>query len=257
MIEIQADTSALEAAMSEFHAATRKAMPEIIREQGAILVGHMIALTPPARRSGANMADNGGVALDAKKQGESSIAADIAKIFPTTKLKSEAAHAAVQAGFVWQVGRGQKMEVREFAETVEHLASVHRYARNPKTGRTRKIGGVGMALTRKNVLAQYIRQQKQRVGILAAGWLNAGRELRTAGRNMPAWIKRHGARPGGAQRFGAGVNVGVRIFNSQTWFPGNMDTRVRLALDRRERGLRKAMEAILERRAAAANKRIS
>lgn len=257
MIELEADTSALQAAMAEYHAELGKSMPELMRAQGAILVAHMIALTPPARKTGANMSDTGGIELEAKKRGEASVAADIERIFPTTKLKPAAAHAMIANGFEWQVGRGQKMQVREFAETVEHLASVHRYARNPRSGRTRKLGGIGMALTRRPILNQYIRLAKQRVGLLAAGWLAAGRELKTASRHMPAWIKRHGERPGGAQRFGSAANVGVRIYNSQPWFPGNMDARVQIALDRRERGLRKEMAAILARRAERANKRIS
>ena len=51
--------------------------------------------------------------------------------------------------------------------------------------------------------------------------------------------------------------ISIRIFNSQTWFPGDMQRRVADALRRREAGLRKAMEAVLERRAKAAQSRMN
>jgi hypothetical protein len=256
MIEIKADTTALQEAMAEYHSEFRKSMPELMRAQGAILVAHMIALTPPARRTGANMNDTGGVSLDAKKRGEAVIAADIAKVFPVTKLKPAAVREAINAGFEWRIGNSHKAVVRDYAETLEHAKSAHRYSRNPKSGRTRKIGGIGMAITTRPVLRQLIKDAQRRVGLLAAGWLTAGRELKTAARNMPAWIKRHGEKPGGAQRTGDGIRSTVRIFNRQSWFPGNMDARTQLALDRRAKGLRKEMAALIERRTAKANAKL-
>jgi hypothetical protein len=53
----------------------------------------------------------------------------------------------------------------------------------------------------------------------------------------------------------SGPGISIRIFNAQTWFPQGMEARVALAVQRREYGLKKAMEAVLERRAKAAEKR--
>jgi hypothetical protein len=53
-----------------------------------------------------------------------------------------------------------------------------------------------------------------------------------------------------------GPRVRIQIYNTQTWFPQGMETRVRIAVARREAGLQKAMEAVLKRRAAAAEKRM-
>lgn len=255
MIEIRVDTRRLESALSEYANLARKDLGAVVKQQAGILVGHVIALTPPGGRKGEAMTDSGGVSMAAKKRGEANIASDIAKIFPTSNLPIAALQGMVEQGFEWQVGRGQKATVREVAESVEDLRRVHQFARNPKTGRTRKMNGIGMAVTRKAVLRQYIRQEIAKTGKLSAGWLNAGIELRTAPRAMPAWIRRHGNRPGGADVSDRGGRVGIRIFNSQVWFPGNMSTRVALAVARRERGLQKACEAILEKRARAAERR--
>lgn len=257
MIDIQVDTSRLEAAMVEFATAGRKELVDVVRQQAGMLVGHVIALTPPGGSAGQSMSDDsGGITLAAKKRGEASIAADIAKIFPTSTLPTKTLDAMVANGYEFQTGKGHKDTVREVAESVDDLRRIHKFARNPKTGRTRKMKGGGMAITRKAVLRQYIRQEMAKVGKLNAGWLNAANELKTASRNVPAWIKRHGSRPGGVDVSERGYRVGIRIFNSQTWFPGNMESRVAIAVNRRERGLIKATEAILERRAKAAERRM-
>lgn len=256
MIDVQVDTGNLEAAIAEFATAARKDLGDVYRQQAGILVGHVIAITPPGGKGGEAFSDSGGISLAAKKRGEAVIAADIARIFPTSKVKHDALVGMVNAGFEFQTGKGHKDTVREVAETAEDLARIHQFARNPRTGRTRKMKGIGMAITRANVRKQYIRQEMAKVGKLNAGWINAARELKTASRAVPAWITRHGAGRGGADVSERGGKIGVRIFNSEIWFPQGMESRVRLAVARRENGLMKAMEAILERRARAAERRM-
>jgi hypothetical protein len=146
--------------------------------------------------------------------------------------------------------------VRDVAESASELRMIHQFARNPRTGRTRKMRGVGMAITRKAVLRQYIKQEIKKTGLLNAGWIRAASDLKTASRAVPAWIKRHGARPGGSSIRDTGGKIGIRIYNTQAWFPSGMDARVRIAVSRRERGLIKALEAVLERKARAAERRM-
>lgn len=256
MIDTQVNTSNLEAAIEEFATLTRKDLTEVYRQQAGILVGHVIAITPPGGKGGEAFTDSGGIALDAKKRGEATIAADITRLFPTSKLKHETLVGMVNAGFEFQTGKGHKDIVRDIAETTEDLARIHKFARNPRTGRTRKMKGIGMAITRKGILKQYIRQEMAKVGKLNAGWINAARELKTAGRAVPAWITRHGAGRGGANVTERAGKVGITLFNSEIWFPNGMEARVALAVARRENGLKKAMEAVLERRAKAAEKRM-
>lgn len=257
MITAKVDTSNLEGAIAEFAQLTRADLGEVSKKQAGILVGHVIAITPPGGKSGEAFTDSGGIALSAKKRGEATIASDIAKLFPTSNLPHDRLVAMVADGFEFQTGKGHKDTVRDIAESVDDLERVHQFARNPRTGRTRKMKGIGMAVTRKNVLRQYIRREMAKVGKLNSGWIAAGTELRTASRNIPAWIKRHGSSAGGADISNRGGRISIRIFNTLTWFPQGMEARVALAVRRREAGVRKAMEAVLERRATAAERRMN
>ena len=237
MINVKVDTSRLQSAMAEFAKLTRQDLSEVTRKQAAILVGHVIAITPPGASKGQAMNDTGGIALDAKKRGENAIAADIAKLFPTSKEPHDRLVGMVNSGFMWQVGKGRKTRVRDVAESIEQIALVHKYARNPATGRTRIIGGINMAVTRAPLLKAYIRQEIKKVGLLNAGWISAARELKTAGRALPAWITRHGAQGGGSDISDFGQRIAIRIFNNQPWFPNGMDARVNYALAYREKGI--------------------
>lgn len=254
MIDINLDTSNLERAITEFCGVTRKDCGEVTKQQAGMLVGHVIAITPPGSGR-ASLSDGSGIPLAAKKSGEAMIAGDIAKIFPTTRLSPARIDALIAARHMWEGPNGAKLYTWRKANTMADMAIVHREARNPKSGRTRAMGGRFTALVRPALLKQYIKQQQARVGLLNAGWIAAATQLRTAARNVPAWIKRHGRQPGGASIRDSGPMISIRIFNSQTWFPGDMSRRVAAALIRREAGLRKAIEAVLARNAARANRR--
>lgn len=256
MLEIKVDTSGLESAMKEFSRLCAKDLSDVVKQQAGILVGHVIALTPPGGKNGQAITDNGGISLAAKKRGESRIAADIASIFPTTRLPEGQIDALIANRFEWEMPSGRKYATYLKANSLADLALVHRKARNPRSGRTRAMGGHFTAITRPALLKAYIAQEIKKVGKLNAGWINAARELRTASRNVPAWITRHGAASGGSNITGGQYSTIVTIFNNQTWFPGDMSARVKIAVDRRERGLRTAMASIVEKRAKAAEKRM-
>jgi hypothetical protein len=257
MIDVKVDTTNLEAALAEFAKITRKDLGEVTKQQAGILVGHVIAITPPGYS--ALISDSGGISLAAKKAGESRMAADISKVFVTTTLPQPVIERLINdRDFLWENPQsgGRKVMVYRRANSLADLAVVHKGARNPRNGRTRQAGGGLMAIARPALVKQYIRESMKKVGLLNAGWLNAARELKTASRAVPAWIKRHGPQSGGATVRDSGARVGIMIYNWQAWFPDSMTGRVALAVQRRENGLRKAMEAILERRAAAAQKKM-
>lgn len=254
MIDVMVDTSNLETAIAEFATLTRKDLTEVTKQQAGILVGHVIALTPPG--NGAGVSDTGGISLAAKKSGEQRMAADIAKIFPTTRLAPAAIDALIANRHEWEGPNGTKLLTHRRANTLSEMKTVHQEARNPRSGRTRAMGGRFTAIVRPALLKQYIRQEIAKVGMLNAGWLAAATELKTASRNVPAWIKRHGNRPGGAYVSDQGPRISIMIYNSQAWFPQSMEARVALAIQRREYGLKKAMEAVLERRTQAAERRM-
>jgi hypothetical protein len=73
---------------------------------------------------------------------------------------------------------------------------------------------------------------------------------------VPAWITRHGAGPGGANISQPTGEGNITIYNQQAWFPGNMEGRVRDSIRRRENGIQKATQSILDRRARAAEARM-
>lgn len=256
MLDMQVNTRRLELALDEFAQLSRRDLRDVMRQQAGIIVGHVIAVTPPGAAKGQAMTEQGGIAISAKKRGESVIAADIARIFPTTRLNEDAAKELVSQGFEWRVGRGQRAIVRKTAFSVAELETIHRQARSRSTGRTRKGKGANMALTRKAILRQFIREKQKSVGKLNSGWLAAARELKTSSRAVPAWIRRHGVGPGGTDTSDRRGDVTVTVFNGQDWFPGNMDARLDLAIKRRERGIRKAIEAMLERNARRATRRM-
>ena len=108
MIDVKINTSNLEKAISEFASLTRKDLGEVYRQQAGILVGHVIAITPPGGKGGEAFTDSGGISLEAKKRGEAAIAEDISKLFPTSKLRHEALVGMVNAGFEFQTGKGHK-----------------------------------------------------------------------------------------------------------------------------------------------------
>lgn len=254
MITLEVDTSELEKAIAEFAAMTKKDLVEITRHQASIMVGHMIEITPPG---GKQKLTSNGIPMKAKAAGEGKLAADIARIFPSTTISEPMAKGLIKAGFEWKLSDGSRREVGQTAFSEAELARVHRAARSKKTGRALKgTGGVNMAVTKASVLRAYIAKQIKRVGLLNAGWIAAAAKLKTSAGQVPQWIRRHGAKPGGATQAKTKDAVTVTIFNSQAWFPGDMAPRIKDAIRRRENGLRKAIEAITTRRANAATRRM-
>lgn len=256
MIDIQIDTANLNRAIRELVMESRGDLEKETRKQAAIIVGQLIAATPPADAKGAAMNDDGGITIAAKKQGEARIAADIASLFPVTNRKKEIAMAMSANGFQWGTGRGRKI-ITQFAETEAEMERIHRASRSQSTGRVRTGStGQNMALTRSAVRRAFIKSKQKQVGRLSAGWLNAARELRTAKRSTPAWITRHGSQPGGADESRTIGGIVVRVFNSMPYFPGDMSKRVQRAVFRRERAMKKAVQAVIARRVAKANARM-
>lgn len=252
MLEIKIDTRRLNAAMQRMAEATKKDLAAVVRQQSGIIVGHLIALTPPGAARGQSMTDTGGIDNAAKKHGEASIAADIAVLFPTTKLASKKIEAMMEAGFQFGTGRGRKI-VRDFAESESDLARIHSASRSAngrvRTGST----GQNMALTRSAIRRAYIKKQQQKVGLLNAGWLPAANELKTAARATPAWIRRHGSKAGGVSFVKTTQGLTITVSNRQNYFPKNMDARIQRAVFRRGDGLRKALFEMTERNARKAN----
>jgi len=254
MIDIQVDTSRLEAAIAEFAAASGKDLEAAFRQAGGTMVGQLIGVTPPAHKE--TLSEAGGVTLAAKKAGEARVASDIAKIFPTSSIKEENMRGMVESGYKWVAANGRRYAVAQVALSAGQLKQLHRQARNPRTGRTNAANGANMAVTRSAIRRAYIKGEIKKVGLLSAGWINAARELKTGSRYVPAWIKRHRPGPGGADVRNRGGKIHIRIYNSNRWFAGNWNRRLEYVVSRTEKAMTKAAVAILERKARAAERRM-
>jgi len=255
MIDIDVDTTALEAAIAEFSKVGKKELSEAMRQAGGTMVGQLIGVTPPSHQK--TLTANGGAANSAKIAGEKRLAGDILKLFPVTKKKAAEVLGMVESKFKWTGENGRKQPVSEAAFSEGELARIHQKARSRKTGRTNAGYGANMAITRAALRKEYIKRETRKVGKLSAGWLKAAQELKTPPRYLPAWIKRHGAGPGGATVRDSGGIVSIRIFNSNSWFGPGWERRMSYVVSRTEKALTKAATAILERRAKAANARMN
>ena len=249
MITGKLDTSRLNNLMAVFAKETKKSMDEVVEDQSAIIVGHLIAITPPGKAKGQNLTKNGGIAKSAKKLGEATMKADINSLFPTTRLQSHVVWGMIEDGFRWGTGRGAK-KIGEYAESVADLKRVHRKSRSRRTGRVR-TGTIGqnMALTKASIRNAYIKEKIKNVGVLNAGWLRAANDLGTSKRAVPAWIRRHGNKPGGVQRRKSKTGLSITVRNHMWYFPKNMEARMNAAAYRRQIGLEKAIEAMLYKKA--------
>lgn len=253
MFTAEIDTSQLNILISQFAKESRKGTDEIIMKQTAIIVGHLIAMTPPGKSKGRNLTKKGGIANSAKKLGESSIKADIHSLFIKTKEKPEKIRGMIKNGFRWGTGRGAK-RIPEYADSVADLKRIHNKARSGTTGRV-KTGSVGqnMALVRASIMNEFIKTQIKKVGILNAGWLRAARMLGTVKRATPAWITRHGPRNGDVTLKNRRFGLAVTVSNNMSYFPKNMESRIKQAVRYREIGLKIALNKMLERKAKKIN----
>jgi len=256
MITAEVNTTRLNLLMSQFAKESKKGLNEVVEQQSGIIVGHLIAMTPPGKWKGQNLTDRGGIATSAKKLGEATIKADIASLFPTTRLKPEKVKGMIESGYKWGTGRGAK-KIPNYAESVADLQRYHARARSKATGRI-KTGSTGqnMAMTRAAIRSEFMRMQVKRVGILNAGWLRAGKRLKTAKRAMPAWITRHGDKPGDVVFRETEHGLSIVVANRMDYFPRNIEGRIQRAVYRRAAGLEKALEAMLKRKADKINRRM-
>lgn len=255
MFTTNVDTSGLNEALNLFAKEARKGMNDVLPKEVGIMVGHMIALTPPAAGRGQAMSDSGGITTEAKKRGEASVKADIATLFPTTRLKPERVYGMIENGFEWGTGRGKKI-IRDYAESISDLERIHNFARSPKTGRVRTgQTGANMALVKSTLRTRYMKQKAKNVGRLNAGWLKAANKLKTSKRATPAWIRRHGEQAGGVQFRTSKSGLTITVSNRMRYMPRDMEKRTARAINRRIYGLTKALEAMVARKAKMAERR--
>jgi hypothetical protein len=256
MFTIETETKNLNEAMSLFAKETKKGIEDVIEQQTGMIVGHLIAMTPPGASKGQAMGKTGAITNVAKKRGEGRIKADIATLFPTTATREPKAWGMIENGHLWKTSMGPR-KVLEYASSLHDLRRVHQFARSRKTGRVRTgLNAQNMALTTKALRNAYAKQKIKNVGMLNAGWLRAAEKVKTAKRSLPVWITRHHKKPGDAIYKRSRHGLAITVSNRMPYFPRDIDARMQRAVERRERGIAKKLKEMAERKAKRANQRM-
>lgn len=256
MIYAEVDTSKLERVIDDFVIHSGKEMSEVVKQQAGQMVGHLIALTPPSKTRGVSLSKTGGITNAAKKIGEKAIRADIASLFPTTRMNREKVERMIENGYRWGTGRGAK-QIPRYAGSVSELRRIHKESRSPSTGRVR-VGSTGqrMAITTAALRREFAKEQIKTVGKLNAGWVRAAEELKTAKRAVPVWIRRHKGMPGSVQYLRKKNGLGIIVSNRMDYMPRDIRRRYQTAIDIRTRMLTKNLKLLMERNTKKANRKL-
>lgn len=266
LIRLTVDGTRFQSALAKFSAFQNKSGQQILFEQAKLFVRDVIAITPPAQ---------GKANAEAKRRGETAIAADLARIFTSgsqdfirrfiefnggPELKEDFGHRnAAALGFVYTraLKRGEMEQWHQ--------------DRRRKDGRVRHIGGgsgtnkesayrmttglrkadlraLDVGLVDKSSYAWFKRETQKRVGLLAGGWNAAAQKLNY---RAPAWVRRHGTDRGLVEiTMGNGVFV-IRVTNAVRFVENvrGLQGRVQRALNYRAKQMEKQLPA-LEAKAA-------
>ena len=255
MFVTQVDTTKFNKVMRAFAKESRKGLDEVVEARSSIIVGNLIAVTPPAEARGRAMGDKGQITPEARKRGENNIKADIAKLFPTSGAKEEKIMAMIKRGDKFKTTSIPRV-IPNFARNIGELKKFHKEARSLKTGRVRTEYGKKMAVTRKGLRTAYTKEVIKNVGILNAGWMRAAKRLKTSKRRTPAWITRHGDQPGSVDFRHSKSGLTIYVSNRMSYYPKDKEMRLKKALEREEYAMTKALEAMIERKAKRASQKM-
>jgi hypothetical protein len=261
------DASRFNRALTAFARYSRKGGQEILLDQARNFVRRVVALTPPAR---------GKANADARRRGEATITADLARIFSpgssdfierfiafnggSRELKEDFGHRnAAALGFIYT----RALERREMAQW--------HWSRRRKDGRVTTIGGgaglnreaaarittglrkrdlraLDVGLVEKGAYAWFRKSVQGRVGLLASGW---NRAAETLGYTPPQWIRRHGTSRGSIDITTANGAFRVRVTNDVK-FAGSvkdLSRRVQSALNQQAQAMEKRVKFFEEKAA--------
>ena len=245
--------------MALFAKEKKMGIDEVIRLQTRSVLVNLIAITPPGKRKGGDfLSKRGYIANTAKKNAEKIITGGVARMFPTTRERDEdKILGMIEAKHKWKHNNGLKA-VGSFARNMGDLKRIHAQGRNPRTGRV-NIGNSGqkMAITRAVLKNQLKKELFLKIGILNAGWRRAFDKLKPPGPAMPAWIKRHSAKPGSIHFKRSKHGLAITVSNRVSYYPQETAVRIDQAVSKTKRGIEKQLEKMLEIKARKANARMS
>ena len=249
MLKAEVNTSLLTKRMLELATVAKADTNQLLRKEAGIIVGQLIEHSPPG--GGSVKGDS----LAARRQGESRVESDIRKLFPTSRKGPKTLNVWATQGEKLKIGdHSQSVRVWNVALTTGDLARLHKMSRRPGTGRTWVRGNRNIAVTRVRVLNRYVREQQKKVGLLSAGFIPAATKFKTAKRKQPAWIRRHsGQVKGVGDEKNSPAGIVLRIENNQGYFGSRKTRSMQDIAKRREKGLSKAIDAIIARKARRRN----
>jgi hypothetical protein len=208
---ISLDTSRFDRALRDWKLFARQSGKEIVTEAARGFIKRVVAVTPPSSGT-ANKA--------AQKAGETTIKADLAKLFIPVQLKGK------------------------FPERWPDLAKLHDAARTNR-GRVR---ATQRYFVDQRKLAALQKVLISRVGLLAAGWNAAAEKL---GVSLPAWIRRHGTGNGFVEIVVSPKGITVTMRNAVPFVDAvdGFDRRAQAALNYQAAAMERRTQYMIEKTA--------
>jgi len=242
--------------MAELSAETKKDTDTIILEQTKVILGNLIAVTPPGKRRGTDFLNKKGyISNKAFQNAKKVITGDIAKLFPTSAAKEETIEGMIAAGKEFKTALGER-KIKNFATSIAELERIHKNARS-KSGRINTgRAAANMAITRTRLKNEFKKKQFEKIGILSAGWLNAARDLKLSRAATPKWITRHSAKPGYAIFHRRKKGLAITIANKVGYYPKDASARIEQSIGRSERNLRALIHVALKKNQEKINRKM-
>lgn len=248
-------TEGFSKALGELRKFSKRDFTVLLKEQARGVVRRLVNLTPPAQ----GKADS-----QARKRGETAVAADLARIFrPVSQSqidKFQEAHGSERADSFGHKGAKSLGQIYTRVLQKSDLTSFHQARRrgdgrvmqvngDATTGlRKRDLRGLDKGLVETKTYQWFKRRVQERVGLLGAGWNRAAQKL---GYNPPQWIKRHGEGRGDCTISLSGERMRIRVTNDVP-FAGtvkNIHRRVNQAIAGQAEAMRRRVEHFVKKAA--------
>jgi len=256
MFTAKVDTSKMNYLMAELAAENYKDLNEIIKDQTKVILGNLIAVTPPGKRQGNDFLNKKGYISNAAFQNAKKvITSDVAKLFPTSAVEESKLKGQIAGGKEFKTALGLR-QIKQFAGSIAELERIHKQSRNKRGRVNAGRASANMALTRTQIKNEFKKRQFAKIGLLNAGWLNAARDLKLAKAATPKWITRHAAKPGYAIFRKSKRGLAITIANKVNYYPKDAAARINQSIYRSERNLRALIGVAMKKNADKTNRKM-
>ena len=225
---------------------SQKTFPELLHQQGKLLVQDLILATPPFSKNTIN-----GPLQAQRRVGQKAVEFDIRSLFQPLPRADTIAAGDKKAAFVIRryLRKNEfdklsvmlnRLGVRNRGVILEATPGIHSKFRDAK-GRTPNKGGHFLVVKSRSIAA-LLRTMKGHVGKLKSGWMTAARVLKAS---APNWISDRGT-PGAIQDDSKKWhNPSITVSNNSKFGPKVEFKIVEFALKKREGSMQKQLEALV------------